>query len=405
MPEAPITENIKSDTNGGAPATPAARQSWQRTTIEFLVLAPLAVLALEGFFTLLGVGEQNFIKPDTELGSVHIPAKVVTWRLEGFSRDTMSKNGWRDIERTVAKPTGTYRVALLGDSQTEALQVPLEKDWARLAEAQLNAEQKKSPERHPDVSNIEVLNFGVSGYSTAQEYLQLQKTVLAYQPDLIVVLYSRGDSDENTVDPAKRLTAEPRPFFYLDDLDGNKLTLDQSVLIANKEKLTSNGLLEFLRANSRIYGVWDQTNFQLNLTDKFYYKTRRALTNFIAKLFASYSPTVAAPQYALQDKLKVTQALLSQINDTAHKNGADFLLITFPDIGDVDPIFRAQLPALHKQSDAEKFDIIELTQPFRDYKGNQSLFYQVHFAEAGHKVAAQCLADYVMTILQKRSEK
>ncbi len=401
MPEAPITENIKHDTTAGA-SSPAVKQSWPRIAIEFLILAPLAVLALEGFFTLLGVGEQNFIKPDTELGSVHIPAKIVTWRLEGFSRDTLSQKGWRDIERSVAKPAGTYRVALLGDSQTEALQVPLEKDFARLAEIQLNAKRKSNAEKFAGLNNIEVLNFGVSGYSTAQELLQLQKTVLTYQPDLVVVLYSRGDSDENTVDPAKRLTAEPRPFYYFDS--NNKLTLDQSVLLANKEKLTSNPILEFLRANSRIYGVWDQTNFQLNLTDKFYNKTRRSLTNFIAKLTASYSPPASAPQYAIPDKLKVTQALLSEINTTARKHGADFLLITFPDMGNIDPIFRDQLPALRAQSAGEKFGMIELSQPFRDYKGNQALFYQVHFAEAGHQVAAQCLTDYVTSLLQKRSE-
>ncbi len=414
MPEAPITKtgDVDNSSNGSTVADKPSASKIQRghsapiTALELLLFTPLAVLILEGFFTIAGVGEQNFMKPDLELGSIHIPGKLVTWRLEGYSRESFSKAGWRDVERTVEKPANTYRVALIGDSATESLQVPLEQVWATIAEKQINQDlaaiKAKQPKSNPP--RVEVINFGVSGYSTSQELLLLQKEVVKYKPDLIVVLYSRGDSDESSVDPAKYATAEPRPYFYLDQ--NNQLKLDRTVLLANKQKLQSNPILEYLRAHSRIYGVFDQTNFQLNLTDKFYVKLRRIYTQITEKLSGTNKLSAAEeaeqPHYPKQDSFKVTQALMSQIQNTAKANGSRFLLLTFPDMGNIDPVFTAQLPALAKQGQTEGFDVVELSQPFREYKGNEQLFYQVHFASGGHKVAAQVLSKYVEKLISEQ---
>jgi hypothetical protein len=98
-----------------------------------------------------------------------------------------------------------------------------------------------------------------------------------------------------------------------------------------------------LRAHSRIYGVFDQTNFQLNLTDKFYVKLRRIYTQITEKLSGTNTLSAAEkaeqPQYPKQDSFKVTQALMTQIQNTAKANGARFLLLTFPDMGNIDPVF------------------------------------------------------------------
>src|SRR4029077_5397964 len=51
-----------------------------------------------------------------------------SWYARGFSvPGTTNSIGFRDIERTIAKPTGASRVVLLGDSMVEALQVPFDK--------------------------------------------------------------------------------------------------------------------------------------------------------------------------------------------------------------------------------------------------------------------------------------
>jgi hypothetical protein len=54
------------------------------------------------------------------------------------------------------------------------------------------------------------------------------------------------------------------------------------------------------------------------------------------------------------------------------------------------------------QTGKRGFDVLELSQPFRDYKGNEQLFYQVHFASGGHKVAAQVLSKYVEKLISEQ---
>jgi len=40
---------------------------------------------------------------------------------------------------------------------------------------------------------IEVLNFGVSGYGTAQELLSLRQDVWDYQPDMVLLAVTTGN--------------------------------------------------------------------------------------------------------------------------------------------------------------------------------------------------------------------
>jgi hypothetical protein len=118
---------------------PAPRhRKWWRMSSEMAILVLIVVVALEGIFNLCGVGEGEFLQPDPEFGCVHIPGKLVTWRLEGFSRDHLSSTGLRDSEHALGKPPGVYRIALLGDSSTESLQVSLDQTYGKVLERLLN---------------------------------------------------------------------------------------------------------------------------------------------------------------------------------------------------------------------------------------------------------------------------
>ena len=46
--------------------------------------------------------------------------------------------------------------------------------------------------------DVEVLNAGVSGFSTAEEYLYLERELFRYDPD-VVVLYADGWGGENRI--------------------------------------------------------------------------------------------------------------------------------------------------------------------------------------------------------------
>jgi len=229
------------------------KRSRTRTIIELAVLIPLTVLGLECLLAAAGVGQQEILQPDPELGCVHIPGKKVTWRLEGFSRDAFSQAGLRDGEHFLNKPAGCYRIALLGDSATEGLQVDMAQTFSRQLDGALAKTFSKK-----GISYFETMNFGCSSYSTGQELLQFKKQVAQYKPDLTIVLTCYGDTLENTLDLTKRAHAEPKPYFYIDGQ--GKLAQDNSVLAANADKLAPNPVIDFLRSKSCLYGVWTQLN-------------------------------------------------------------------------------------------------------------------------------------------------
>lgn len=109
--------------------------------------------------------------------------------------------GWRDRERTREKPEGTFRVAVLGDSQVDAANVELDSTFCSLAEAALNA---AGPGRY------ELLNFGRSGFTQTEELWLLENEVLAFSPDAAVLLFLPA----NDIADVRRQTAPLalRPF-------------------------------------------------------------------------------------------------------------------------------------------------------------------------------------------------
>lgn len=360
----------------------AAHHPWWRVAFELLLLAAVAIAVLEGFFRLCGVGGQEFLEPDIKLGVHQIPGQQVTWRFEGFSSDRLNSTGRRDVEHSLAKPPGTARIAVLGDSATEGLQVALKDTYCRVLDGLLNAGA---------AGKFEVLNFGCSSYSTGQQVLMFEKDVLPYRPDIIVLLYVRGSGLINVYNPFQR-NVDPRPYFYLDRQ--GTLVQDNSILREQEKNLRPNAVLDFLRRNSRIYGVFSQTNFSLSIHEKLYTKIKGWLTKQAS--LGQPKPTGHPGRilYSPQDPWPVTRALLHRLNQDCRRNGSKLIVAAFPNtIGD--PILAQQIPELEKLSQSEGFAFLDLTPAFQADNNPGSLFLQYHFSAAGHKLAAKELHKFL----------
>ena len=99
--------------------------------------------------------------------------------------------GFRDHEYSAAKDSDVFRIAVLGDSIVWGHGLELKDTFAKQLDAMLNDESKRP---------FEVLNFGVSGYSTQQEVELYRVKVQRYDPDLVIVGYCLNDFEESSVE-------------------------------------------------------------------------------------------------------------------------------------------------------------------------------------------------------------
>jgi lysophospholipase L1-like esterase len=90
--------------------------------------------------------------------------------------------GQRDRAYSRTKPPRTFRVAGIGDSITYGSGAPRERVFLKQAESRLLGDRP-----------VEVINFGVPGYNTAQEANLLEDEVVEWDPDLVVLQFCRND--------------------------------------------------------------------------------------------------------------------------------------------------------------------------------------------------------------------
>ena len=109
------------------------------------------------------------------------------------ARVVTNSEGMRDRERPRARPPGTRRIVVLGDSFTFGYGVEGDALWTAVLERLLPA-------------GTEVLNFGVGGYSTQDEAAVLEHKALGFDPDLVLVAYTLNDPD---IEPDSGSIAQP----------------------------------------------------------------------------------------------------------------------------------------------------------------------------------------------------
>lgn len=201
--------------NGGS----ARRGGWRRKLILLLVGLALGLAASEVALRLVGVSYPQPYAPDPYCGTRLRPGWEGWWRKEGSAYIRINRYGFRQGDREPAKPPGAFRVAVLGDSFIEAFQVPDEQTFCAQLERQLH--------NAPALTGrpVEVLNFGVSGYGTAQELLILRHYVWQYQPDVVLLAFFPGNDLRNN--SAELEPYQVRPFYRL---EADELVLDESFL-------------------------------------------------------------------------------------------------------------------------------------------------------------------------------
>lgn len=166
-----------------------------------VVLANLTLLVLSVLFV-LGAAEvflrvfspQSIVPRYVEVSEAGIRKNIgyvqgVMSTAEFRHRFTTNSQGFRgQREYARPKPAGLYRIIVLGDSVTLGHGVEDDDTFSAVAERALATSRP-----------VEIINMGVSGFGTAEELIQLQRTGLSYEPDLVVLAYFPNDPYNNVV--------------------------------------------------------------------------------------------------------------------------------------------------------------------------------------------------------------
>lgn len=161
--------------------------------------AGLKVIAATPLWRVLPVIEPILGQPDPQSGYAFTPGVSGIWTRENRAPVQITDLGLRGPAGiTREKPPGTLRIALLGDSVTEALQVAYDDTFGALLQDRLN--RGASPK-------IEVVNLAMSGNGPLRQLIRLEQRGYGFEPDIVLSVTSpfdflTGELRDDSVNPA-----------------------------------------------------------------------------------------------------------------------------------------------------------------------------------------------------------
>ncbi|HEX7182628.1 MAG TPA: SGNH/GDSL hydrolase family protein [Thermoanaerobaculia bacterium] len=258
--------------------------------------------------------------------------------------------GYRDREHSVEKPPGTYRIAVLGDSIAAGYRIERTEDAfpARL-EALLRA--RGLP--------VEVLSFGVTGYNTAQEVETLRARALRFDPDLVLLAYCHND----------RRPPDPRIIQGLREAQGGRRVVP---LTAVDRRLAWSALYRLLR-------------FQV-----------------LDSAAREDAGAAAAGEQAVARSL-------DDLGRMSREEGFEVLLAVFPYLPKLyDKEHARQHARLAEIARRNGFHHLDLRPVFRDCRlarPDKLRFDRYHPTAAGHRCAAEAMAETVRPIFRRAAAR
>lgn len=319
---------------------------WTTKLGALLAGTVLALLLAEAGLRLAGVAHSIFWIPDPYLGVTHNPGVQGWYTDEGKAFVRINRDGLRGPEIAGAKPSGTLRIALLGDSYAEAMQVPLADTFGSVLEKQLATCPRLKGRK------VEVINFGVSGFGTAQELVMLRRRVWQYSPDIVVLAFVTGNdvSDNSRLLSSQKPGYQDRPYFEYRE---GKLVLDNSFRHSPRFRSHETTAWRFLRAvadHSRLLQLAREARVRWAGRQWWQEAQRRAgETNpVISEAILEDSKAYQAPtDPAWQSAWQVTERLLEEMQREVTDKGADFWVVTLSNPIQVypDPEVREQFMA------------------------------------------------------------
>lgn len=386
------------------------------------ILAALAIAEIVIRFA--GLAPTSFYTYDPDCGWTTKPDTAGWQTQEGRAFVRINYAGFRGPDYPLAKPAGTLRVAVLGDSFTEAQQVAEQDTFCAVAQRRIQSamplEAAGSGATVP-FSRVEVMNFGCDGYGTAQELVTLRERVWRYEPDVVVLAVFTGNDIRNN---SVVLEGDKcRPFYVF---DGPKLVLGGP--FEGSFWFRTNCMLRFESRHFQVLNMLGDAN--------------SVLRHRIRAVWASGHPTPSQPALSepglddaiyqpARDKVwreawRVTDAEIEMVQRNVADHHARLLVVTLANgIQDgPDPIARRHYMQFVGAKDLfrpddhirnlgarDGFEVLNLAPPMQRYAEAHHLYLHGfrntrlglgHWNADGHREAGELIAQRLIELLQNR---
>lgn len=382
------------------------RRPSARNLVLLLVALAAALGLAEAGLRVAGFRHASLYRHDPHRGWALRPGLAVQVSTEaGPSLVRTSSAGLRDREHAPDKPAGTVRIAILGDSFAEALQVPVERTFWSVLERELG--------RCPGYAGrtVETMNFGVGGYGTAQALLTLRHEARRYRPDLVLLAFYTENDVLNNARATNPTRPDEAPYFVY---QGDRLVLDEP----------PSGLA---RAYRRAAGAVADRAARLRLVQLVHAalrgRTQRAEQQAQQRRLAALGvpdpvamPYLAPAHPELIQAWRVTEGLLVALRDEARAQGAALWIATLSNAPQVypDPDARAAFMRragvedlyhaerrIQALGEREGIPVIALAPAMVEHADRHRVFLHGfpaskpgmgHWNEAGHRLAGELIA-------------
>jgi lysophospholipase L1-like esterase len=367
----------------------------------------IACVLAEGLLRLVGFNYPNFYRYDLYTGAALRHGAEGWWQEEGRSYVRINGQGMRDDrEIQIQKPDNVFRIAVLGDSYAEALQVDVAKTFWRILENRLLQCGYGGGKR------IEVLNFGVSGYSTAQELITLKTRVAKFKPDLVLLAFLSGN---DVRDNSREIAGPyPRPYFTLDN---GRLIEDTSFREHWIFRLKSSLPWQWFQSASDYSRLIQLVNKVKNVAGQPLSAPRSE--GGVEEIGLDDHIYLSIPPPVWEQAWQLTEALVAEVQREAARQRASFLLVTLTNPGQVPPDSEAMRRHAIKLGEKDLFyperrmralvaregiDAVFLAELFARYAEEHKVFLHGfpntqmgggHWNETGHALAADLIAKHL----------
>ncbi|HSG68857.1 MAG TPA: SGNH/GDSL hydrolase family protein, partial [Planctomycetaceae bacterium] len=216
--------------------------------------------------------------------------------------------GLRGPEYTVTKPPGVRRIAVFGDSFTEARSFDERETFCGRLQSLLNADRTGTSLRW------EVMNAGSSGYGTSAELALYRQKIRAYQPDIVIVCFCPSS---DVRDNSAELNRDPVVRSRLDEQGRVELVPPPAESVKSDPKNWS-----------QLYR-WQQQKIK-TLVEKFRTRAEKPEDKVV-------QITLVPPPAPIERAWDLTSKLLRKFRTEVESEGAEFLVVTIPQCWQIQP--------------------------------------------------------------------